>query len=656
MPGRRTAWWLSFLCGAPLACDTTTELELQTRTLRDANIDQPYSLKLEVVGGTPPYRFAVASGALPDGLQLTSEGGQIVGVPTTPGDHAFVARVSDAGQASTEAALVLHVVPHVLEVVTTELPDAKEGAAYAFQIEARGGLPPYAFSLTEGTLLEGLQVYPDGRLAGTPRSFGSRPFTVTVEDTRGRRASRSLRLDVLSLRPMIVRRALPRARLGLPYPEHTRLEVSGGEAPHTWRLANGALPSGMSLAPDGLVSGTPDERGVFEFAAQVVDADGLEDEASFAVAVVPPLQIDSLGLARIRPGQPLAFQLEASGGLPPYRWTSAPGSGPLPAGLNLSSAGLISGTTSALGPYSFTVVVEDSEPSPERVEARLEGEVGDRLVYRSRPELPFPPTCTGTTVSYQSAWLEVQDSVQVLDLDVELDVSYADSTEPFEGQFVRLQLLLIGPDGTRVALCGGGAGLAETPGCNVLFPGRDRITTRFDAPTLSEQPLAAFVGTNPRGPWRLAAVVTHPTRSFRGECQQRGLIHSFGLHILDDPSPEDYVQLGGFRRINLFFEPTLRVFGGGLPEWDLFLTATAYSTGPNRVREAGRGDDIPLADDFSFTASGCDALGVQVTADGHVRAGASTGQCRVAASASGYSASTRIVVLPPDFHRLSRAF
>ena len=51
----------------------------------------------------------------------------------------------------------------------------------------------------------------------------------------------------------------------------------------------------------------------------------------------------------------------AAGGTPPYSWGLANGSSPLPPGLNINpSSGLISGTPSATGTYSFTVQVTDS--------------------------------------------------------------------------------------------------------------------------------------------------------------------------------------------------------------------------------------------------------------------------------------------------------
>lgn len=62
--------------------------------------------------------------------------------------------------------------------------------------------------------------------------------------------------------------------------------------------------------------------------------------------------------------------LTAQGGTAPYTWTVS--SGQLPTGFTLSSAGVLSGVSSAPGDFNFTVQVTDSAPSPStaRVRAR----------------------------------------------------------------------------------------------------------------------------------------------------------------------------------------------------------------------------------------------------------------------------------------------
>ena len=55
---------------------------------------------------------------------------------------------------------------------------------------------------------------------------------------------------------------------------------------------------------------------------------------------------------------PYADTLTAEGGTPPYSWSQVSGS--LPAGITLSSSGVVSGTTTSTGPFSFTAQVNDA--------------------------------------------------------------------------------------------------------------------------------------------------------------------------------------------------------------------------------------------------------------------------------------------------------
>jgi hypothetical protein len=62
-------------------------------------------------------------------------------------------------------------------------------------------------------------------------------------------------------------------------------------------------------------------------------------------------------------------QLAAQGGSPPYTWALIGGA--LPPGLSLGGQGLISGTASAAGSYSFTAEVTDSATSPAHATAQF---------------------------------------------------------------------------------------------------------------------------------------------------------------------------------------------------------------------------------------------------------------------------------------------
>ena len=52
------------------------------------------------------------------------------------------------------------------------------------------------------------------------------------------------------------------------------LSATGGVAPYTWSLSVGALPAGLTLSSDGVVSGTPAANGYFAFSVQVLDFGG----------------------------------------------------------------------------------------------------------------------------------------------------------------------------------------------------------------------------------------------------------------------------------------------------------------------------------------------------------------------------------------------
>ena len=60
-------------------------------------------------------------------------------------------------------------------------------------------------------------------------------------------------------------------------------------------------------------------------------------------------------------GTPYSVTLTASGGTSPYSWSVSSGS--LPAGLTLSSAGVISGTPSTAGSSTFSVIAADADDS-----------------------------------------------------------------------------------------------------------------------------------------------------------------------------------------------------------------------------------------------------------------------------------------------------
>jgi len=135
------------------------------------------------------------------------------------------------------------------------------------------------------------------------------------------------------------------------------LSVSGGRAPLTWDRTAGALPAGLSLNANGTLTGTPSAAGTSTFTVRVRDASGASDTADLALTVYEPPRIGQLELPTRQVGDSLSLTLTASGGKAPFTFAPV---GDLPPGLTLSGQGLLQGTLTQAGEFSFVVSATDA--------------------------------------------------------------------------------------------------------------------------------------------------------------------------------------------------------------------------------------------------------------------------------------------------------
>src|SRR5258708_37413231 len=68
------------------------------------------------------------------------------------------------------------------------------------------------------------------------------------------------------------------------------LGATGGKTPYQWSAGGGSIPPGLTLSPDGSVSGTPTTSGDFTFTVQVAEAGGGKKTFSPAISLkrTPP--------------------------------------------------------------------------------------------------------------------------------------------------------------------------------------------------------------------------------------------------------------------------------------------------------------------------------------------------------------------------------
>jgi hypothetical protein len=148
----------------------------------------------------------------------------------------------------------------------------------------------------------------------------------------------------------------PRAEVGLVY--HYEIGTTGGCLPHHVGIQSGQLPPGLKLSQIGnqtaLVDGVATEAGSFSAWLAVKDCENKSAEALFTFEVwARRFGIDTKTLPAADVGSPYSFTL-ATWGVPSTTvWKVTSGS--LPAGLTLSNEGVLSGTPTAGGTFTFTV-------------------------------------------------------------------------------------------------------------------------------------------------------------------------------------------------------------------------------------------------------------------------------------------------------------
>jgi hypothetical protein len=165
-------------------------IEIATAALTDAAGGVPYSDALVVRGGLPPYDWSLTAGALPAGLAGPDAlSGVISGTPDpicSATNASLSVQVVDSDtptMSASRAGIGLTVNPAELEFSATQLLNGRINTAYDQQIQVSGGVPPYSFALTGGSLPSQLSLNANsGRITGTPDTEETQAFEITVTD------------------------------------------------------------------------------------------------------------------------------------------------------------------------------------------------------------------------------------------------------------------------------------------------------------------------------------------------------------------------------------------------------------------------------------------------------------------------------------------
>jgi large repetitive protein len=267
-------------------------LDITTTSLPGGSIGQIYSQTVAATGGTGARTWSISAGTLPLGLNLDATTGVISGTPILPaGTSNFTVRVADAaGQSDTQDLSITISLFNVPNITTTTLQGGTVGQTYSQPVVATGGIGALTWSISAGTLPQGLDINPiNGVISGTPTDAETANFTVRVADTLGQSDTQALSIQIDSAAPPptppnITTTALSDGTVGQAY--NQTLQATGGTGALTWSIAAGTLPQDLTLDPTtGVISGTPTAAGPATFTVRVADTGGQEDTQDLSILI-----------------------------------------------------------------------------------------------------------------------------------------------------------------------------------------------------------------------------------------------------------------------------------------------------------------------------------------------------------------------------------
>lgn len=328
------------------------------------SIDATDSVSVQITAdGNPTPTYAIHSGSLPTGLTLSSSG-LLSGSTTATGAYSFTVRATNAG-GSADITYSGDIRPKAPSAITP----ASLGNLYMTQsvniTVASVAYPSVVLSISAGALPTGLAFNTGtGVISGTPTAAGA--YSFTIDATQSSSSTTISRTYSGVVRTGSITAITPAQIADIPGGINYSLQLQSDSFPAaTFAVTSGALPTGLTLSSAGLISGNPSAAGAFTFEVTGTATDTTTVAHSYTVNVInaAPTQITPSAMPTLTAGSALTSPVQlASNGLPSSTFSIS--GGILPAGLALDGAtGVISGTPTNAGAYSFTVSATNSAGS-----------------------------------------------------------------------------------------------------------------------------------------------------------------------------------------------------------------------------------------------------------------------------------------------------
>ncbi len=266
--------------------------------------------------------------------------------------------------------LIAPVSPAPLTINTTSLFGGQVGAVYSqTTFSASGGYgPPYVWSASG--LPPGLTIGEAGLLSGTPTHVspvgGFTTFFTVTDPVSGSSFTQTTPFHLtiqpaspaLSISPL----TLPQGEISVVY--NQTISASGGfGGGYTWSMTAPSVTPALSINPStGVITSAGPLTCCNTAPVSVTVTDAADDTATnnYTLLLDGPVSVSTTTLPAASVGQVYSAQFTASGGTAIYTNWAVKSGFTLPAGLSLSSTGLLSGTPTAAGSPAVNVTVTDS--------------------------------------------------------------------------------------------------------------------------------------------------------------------------------------------------------------------------------------------------------------------------------------------------------
>jgi len=253
-------------------------IKILTESFPELCINDPFNKKISFNGGFPPYQWEITEGILPDGLYFNQNTGVLYGIPQKTEFSDFTIRLS-YGDLSEFDEINYNIKVHNEELFigTSKIEDSYINNYYYAEINAKNGISPFNWNITNGSLPDGLNINYNERLAiieGTPYSSGTYSFTLQLSDSSIPIQSASKDFVITIYKDFVIlTEKLSYGEAGQLYSQS--IELAGGKPDYTCYLLKGILPQDLIINPDlRHLTGTIqlNEVGDFEFYIRAVDS------------------------------------------------------------------------------------------------------------------------------------------------------------------------------------------------------------------------------------------------------------------------------------------------------------------------------------------------------------------------------------------------